>query len=80
MKCNKNENVCERNFDRRFFGELYWEIVKKFTSEGPMNCLGGLSNRFASDGCPMFYRNSVMCFQEQKALVLKTDYFTRIMA
>ena len=27
-----------------------------------------------------FYRNSVVCFQEQKAFVLKTDFFTRILA
>ena len=43
-----------------------------------MNCFGGLSNRFASEGCPIFYRNSIVCFQEQIAFVLKTDYFTRI--
>ena len=40
-----------------------------------MNCFGRLSNRFASEGCPMFYRNSVVCFQEQIVFVLKTDYF-----
>ena len=43
-----------------------------------MNCFGGLSNRFASEGCPIFYRNSVVCFQEQIDFVLKTVYFTRI--
>ena len=37
-----------------------------------MNCFEGLSNRFASEGCPIFYRNSVVCFQEQIAFVLKT--------
>ena len=37
-----------------------------------MNCFGGLSNRFASEGCPIFYQNSVVCFQEQIAFVLKT--------
>ena len=37
-----------------------------------MNCFGGLSNRFASEGYPIFYRNSVVCFQEQIAFVLKT--------
>ena len=45
-----------------------------------MNCFGGLSNRFASKGCPMFYRNSVVCFQEQIVFVLKTDYFACILA
>ena len=51
-----------------------------YTSEEPMNCFGGLSNRFASEGCPIFYRNPVVYFQEQIAFVLKTDYFTRILA
>ena len=37
-----------------------------------MNCFGRLSNRFACEGCPIFYRNSVVCFQEQIAFVLKT--------
>ena len=37
-----------------------------------MNCFGRLSNRFASEGCPIFYRNSVVCFQEQIPFVLKT--------
>ena len=36
----------------------------------PAICLGGLSNRF--------YRNSVVCFQEQKAFVLKTVFFYHI--
>ena len=36
-----------------------------------MNCFVVLSNRFASEGCPKFYRNSVVCFQEQIAFVLK---------
>ena len=37
-----------------------------------MNCFGGLSNRFASEGCPIFYRNLVVCFQEQIAFFFKT--------
>ena len=62
MKENKNENVCERNFDGRFSEELCWEIVQQFTLEGPMNYFRGLSNRFTS----------VVSFREQKAFVLKT--------
>ena len=38
-----------------------------------MSCFGRLSNRFASEGCPIFYRNSVVRFQEQIAFVLKTS-------
>ena len=49
----KNEKGYERNFNGIFFGELGWEIVQQFTSEEPMNCLGELSNKFASKGCPI---------------------------
>ena len=75
MKENKKENSCEMNFNGRFSGELGWEIVQQFTSEEPMNCFGELSNKFASEGCPIFYQNSVVCFQEQKPFVLKTIFF-----
>ena len=51
-----------------------------YTSEESMNCLGRFSNTFALEGSPIFYRNSVVCFQEQKAFVLKTDYFTCMLA
>ena len=53
MKENKKENGCERNFNGRFSGELGWKIVQQFTSEGPMNCFGELSNIFTSDGSPI---------------------------
>ena len=54
IKIKKKKNVCERNFDGRFSEELCREIVQQFTSEGPMNCFGGLSNKFASEGSPMY--------------------------
>ena len=66
MKENENENVCEMNFDGRFSGESCWEIVQQFTSEGPMNCLGGLSNRFASEGCPIYLLNLGSKFSRTK--------------
>ena len=53
MKENKKENGCERNFNGRFFGELGWKIVQQFMSEEPMNCFRELSNKFASEGCPI---------------------------
>ena len=53
MKENRKENGCERNFNGRFFGELGWEIVQQFTSEESINCFGELSNKFASEGCPI---------------------------
>ena len=74
MKEKKKENGCERNFKGRFFEELSWRVVQQFTSERPMTVsenylafhLGGLSNRF--------YRNSIVCFREQKSFVLKTVF------
>ena len=53
LKKIKMKNVFERNFNERFSGELCWEIVQQFMSKGPMNYFGGLSNRFASEGCPI---------------------------
>ena len=53
MKENKKKNGCEMNFNGRFFGELGREIVQQFTSKEPMNCFGELSNKFASEGCPI---------------------------
>ena len=53
MKENKNKNRCERNFNGIFSGELCWDIVQQFTSEGAMNCFGELSNKFASKGVPI---------------------------
>ena len=53
MKENKKENGGEWNFNGRVSGELCWEIVQQLTSEGPMNCFGELSNKFALEGCPI---------------------------
>ena len=61
----------QKKFQGRFSEELPWRVVQQFTSERlmtvpenyPVIHLGGLSNRF--------YRNSVLCFQEQKPFVLK---------
>ena len=54
MKENKNENVCERNFDGRFFGALGWETVQQITSDEDHDCFGKFSNQFASEGSPIF--------------------------
>ena len=39
---------------------------------GAHEFFGRLSNRFTSEDCPIFYRNSVVCFQEQTTFILKT--------
>ena len=75
MKENKNENVCERNFDGRFFGELCWEIVQQFTSEGPMNCFGRLSNRLALEGSPIYLPNLGSKFSRTKSFCFENSIF-----
>ena len=72
MKENKKENVCERNFDERYSGELCWEIVQQFMSEGPMNCFERLSNIFASKGSPIYLPNLDSKFSRTKTFCLKT--------
>ena len=38
-----------------------------------MSCFRGLSNRFALEGCSIYFtENSIVCFRKQKAFVLKT--------
>ena len=78
MKENKNENVCERNFDERFSGELCWEIVQQFTSERPMNCFGGLTNRFTLEGSPIYLSNLGSKFSITKSFCFENCDFTRI--
>ena len=74
----KKENDCERNFNGRFSGELGLEIVQQFTSEEPMNCFEELSNKFASEGCPIYLpelgstisRTKIFCFENNVFLNL----------
>ena len=44
MKRNKNENVCERNFDGRFSKELSGRDVQQIISDEDHDCFGGLSS------------------------------------
>ena len=44
MKENKNENVCEMNFDGRFFEELPWRVVQQITLDEDHDCFGALSS------------------------------------
>ena len=78
MKENKNENVCERNFDGRFSEELCWEIVQQFTLEGPMNYFRGLSNIFTSEGSPMYLPKLGSKFSRTKSFWFENCDFTRI--
>ena len=69
MKENKKENGCEMNFNGRFFGEFGWEIVQQFTSEEPMNFFRELSNKFASEGCPIYLLKLGSTFLRTKNLL-----------
>ena len=71
----KNENVCERNFDGRSFEELPGRDVQQITSDEDHDCFGELSNNSPRRVIQYFYRNSIVSFQEQKAFVVKTRYF-----
>ena len=77
-KMKKRKNVCERNFGGRFFGELCWKIVQQFTSEGPMNCFRGLSNRFTSEGSPIYLSNLGSKFSRIKSFCFENCDFTHI--
>ena len=74
MKWNKNENVCERNFNGRFFKELPWWDVQHITSDEDHDCFRKLSSNSPRRVVQYFYRNSIVSFQEQKAFVVKTVF------
>ena len=71
MKENKNENVCERNFDGRFFEELPWRVFQQITSDENHDCFEALSNNSPRRVVQYIYRISVVSFQ-QRGFVLKT--------
>ena len=74
----KKENGCERNFNGRFSEELGWEIVQQFTSEEPMNCFGELSNKFASEGCPIYFTETRKYVFENKNLLFENSIFSHL--
>ena len=75
LKKMKNENGCERNFNGIFSGELGWDIVQQFTSEEPMNCLGELSNKFVSEGSPIYLPKLGMMFSRTKTFCFENCIF-----
>ena len=76
MKENKKENGCEKVFNGRFSGELGWEIVQQFTSEEPMNCFVEFSNKFASEGSPIFLSKLGSMFSRTKIFCFENDVFS----
>ena len=76
MKENKkNENVCERNFDGRFSGELGWETVQQITSDKDHDCFGKFSNQFDLEGSPIFLPNFSSEFSRTKSLCIENWIF-----
>ena len=71
----KNENVCERNFDGRFSEELPWRNVQHITSDEEHDCFGELSSNSPRRVVRYFYQNSVVSFKEQKSFVMKIVCF-----
>ena len=71
-----NENGCERIFNGIFSGEFVWEIVQQFTLEGPMNCFGELSNKFASEGCPIYLPEHGSTFLRTKTFCFENSVFS----
>ena len=55
MKENKNENVCERNFDGRFSEELPLRDVQQITSDEDHDCFGELSSNLPRRVVQYFY-------------------------
>ena len=75
MKKIQKENGCERNFNGIFSGELGWEIIQQFTSEEPMNCLGELSDKFASEVSPIYLPKLGMMFSRTKTFCFENYIF-----
>ena len=75
MKEIKKENGYEINFNGRFSGELDWEIVQQFTSEEPMNYFEELSNKFASEGSPIYLPKLDSMFSRTKTFCFEKDVF-----
>ena len=75
MKEIKKENGCERNFYGRFSRELGWEIVQQFTLEEPMNCFRDLSNKFASEGSPIYLPKFGSMFSRTKTFCFENSFF-----
>ena len=76
----QNENVCEMNFKEDFPKNCLGELSNRsqITSDEDHDCFGEISSNSPWRVVQCIYRNSVVSFREQKAFVLKTDYFTRI--
>ena len=66
------KNVCEKNLDERFFGELCWETVQQLHLGGAYELFGRFSNTFVSEGNPILSPKLGSVFSRTTSFVLKT--------
>ena len=70
----ENENGCERNFKKDFLKNCLGEWSNNSSRRRTYDCSEKLSSNSPRRVVQYIYRNSVVCFQEQKAFVLKTVF------
>ena len=68
------KGISREDFPENWVGRLSYN----FMSEEPMNFFGKFSNKFASEGSPIFSPKLGVCFREQKSFVLKTVFFSHL--
>ena len=76
MKEKKKEHDCERNLNGRFFGELVWEMVQQFHVGGCHELFGRFSNKFASEGSPIFLPKLGSVFSRTKSFCFENSVFS----
>ena len=70
----ENENGCEKNFKEDFSKNFLGEWSNSSSRRRTHDCSEKLSSNSPRRVIQYIYRNSVVCFQEQKAFVLKTVF------
>ena len=71
MKLKEKRKRFLKEFQGRFSEELPWRDVQQIISDEDHDCFGELSSNSPRRVVQYFYRNSVICIQEQIAFVLK---------
>ena len=74
----KKENGYERNFKGRFSGELGWEMVQQFHVGGVHELFGKFSNKFDSEGSPIFLPKLGSVFSITKRFCFENSVFSHL--
>ena len=72
----KNGHGCERNFTGRYAGELGLEMGQQIILNEDHDYFGKLTNKFATEGSPIFLPNLGSIFSRTTSLVLKMIIFS----